>query len=237
MAARIGITARYRPAIRSFSVHEGYVDEVARAGGLPIIVPFGDVSQCDPIVRSLDGVMLTGGEDVDPSRWGGPAQQDGYRYYPERDDFEIHLARTAMKYGLPVLGICRGCQILHVAAGHTLIPHVPDTFGDLVAHRKSIAEPSLHFVTLVEESRVANAYAQQRLLVTSYHHQGLHFDANMDSSWRVAARADDSLIEAIEYVGDSWVVGVLWHPELPAQNDSGHSDPLISAFVGAARGG
>ncbi len=234
MTPRIGITARYRKALRSYCVHEGYVDEVVRAGGLPVLVPFGDASRCADVLRSIDGLMLTGGEDMDPSRYGGAGRQDGYDYFPDRDDFELALAGMALEAGVPTLGICRGCQILHVAAGHTLIPHVPDVLGDLVAHRTSVTETSEHFVTLTEGSRVRDAYAQQSMLVTSYHHQGLEFGEDTDARWRVTARADDSLVEAIEYTGGSWAVGVLWHPELPVKGGSEAGDPLISAFVAAA---
>ncbi|MER5968973.1 gamma-glutamyl-gamma-aminobutyrate hydrolase family protein [Streptomyces sp. NPDC002055] len=231
---RIGITARYRPGIRSHCIQEGYVDHVARAGGLPLVIPYGDVSRCSEVLGALDGLMLTGGEDIDPSRCTGTIRQDDYTYYPERDDFELRLTRAALDAGLPTLGICRGCQILHVATGGSLISHVPDVLGDSVAHRSSLTEPSQHFVSLTEGSRVERAYAQRSLLVTSYHHQGLRFDARADSAWQVTACADDSLVEAIEYPGDHWTVGVLWHPELPVKESSDTCDPLIAAFVAAA---
>jgi len=230
----IGITVRYRKVTRNFCVQEEYVKKVARGGGLPILIPFGDVSNCNQILRSIDGLLLTGGEDIDPLRCGGDARQSGYDYDPDRDDFEIRLAQMAIEARLPTLGICRGCQVLYVATGNALIPHIPDILGDIVSHRKSVTEPSQHFVTLTEGSRVSNAYAQRSLFVTSYHHQGLQFNERTDSPWRATAYADDSLVEAIEYADKPWIVGVLWHPEVPANGNSGISDPLITAFVAAA---
>lgn len=231
MTPRIGITARYRKATRNFCVQEEYVKAVARAGGVRILIPFGDVSNCGQILCSIDGLLLTGGEDIDPLRCGGAARQSGYDYYPDRDDFEFRLTQIAIEARLPTLGICRGCQVLYVATGHALIPHIPDILGNLVSHRRSITEPSQHFVALTGGSRVLNAYAQRSLLVTSYHHQGLQFKERTGSPWRATAYSDDSLVEAIEYAGEPWIVGVLWQP---GEGNSETSDPLISAFVATA---
>ncbi|MFD0385372.1 gamma-glutamyl-gamma-aminobutyrate hydrolase family protein [Streptomyces stramineus] len=146
--------------------------------------------------------MLTGGEDMDPAYCRG-TRQPGYTYHPRRDAFELELAGAAIDAGLPTLGICRGAQVLYAATGNPLIPHVPDVTGGLVPHRASLTEPSQHAVTLAEGSTVARAYGERSLKVTSYHHQGLGEQTAGGIRWRVTARADDSLVEAIEREGRS----------------------------------
>ncbi|MFF7637539.1 gamma-glutamyl-gamma-aminobutyrate hydrolase family protein [Kitasatospora sp. NPDC008050] len=251
MQPRIGITARLRRSVQSHCVHQAYVDQVARAGGVPIIIPFGDEKLCEPVLSALDGLLLTGGEDIDPDHADGTPRQSRYDYHPDRDAFELRLATLALAAGLPTLGICRGCQVLHVATGNRLIADIPAVTDGSVAHRLSLTEPSRHQVTLAAGSKVARAYREPSVRVTSYHHQGLTMSERPDSRWRATAHSEDSLVEAIEQDGDGWAVGVLWHPELPATENADESpdrlipdqlspdplspDPLISAFVLAAR--
>ncbi|WP_305125706.1 gamma-glutamyl-gamma-aminobutyrate hydrolase family protein [Streptomyces odontomachi] len=236
MKPLIGITSRFRTAMQSHALHRGYVDQVVRAGGVPIIIPCIDENLCDPFLSRIDGLLLTGGEDMDPAYCTGTTRQDGYQYHPTRDAFELSLTTAALAAGLPTLGVCRGCQVLYAATGNPLISHVPDVNDGLVDHRKSLSEPSRHSVTLTGGSTVARAYRQRSIDVTSYHHQGLGEPAAGDYRWRVTARSDDSLGEAIEHVGDAWAVGVLWHPELPVPGDD-FQDPLVAAFVAAAGAG
>ncbi|WSJ66212.1 gamma-glutamyl-gamma-aminobutyrate hydrolase family protein [Kitasatospora sp. NBC_01302] len=259
MQPRIGITARLRRSVQSHCVHQAYVDQVARAGGVPIVIPFGDEKLCEPVLSALDGLLLTGGEDIDPAYADGTPRQPGYDYHPDRDAFELRLAALALAAGVPVLGICRGCQVLHVATGNRLIPDIPEVTDGSVAHRLSLTEPSRHLVTLAAEGVVARAYGERSRWVTSYHHQGLTMPEAPDARWRATAHSEDSLVEAIEQVEGGWAVGVLWHPELPATTNGGEipvpadpllpdslpadpllpdslpADPLISAFVTAAR--
>ncbi|AXK31841.1 gamma-glutamyl-gamma-aminobutyrate hydrolase family protein [Streptomyces armeniacus] len=236
MKPRIGITSRFRTSVQSHCIHQGYIDHVVRAGGLPVVIPCTDDALCEPYLSLVDGIMLTGGEDIDPAHCTGTTRQTGYAYQPVRDRFELRLTKAALESGTPVLGICRGCQILYAATDGPLLPHIPDVNGGVVTHRVSVTETSRHYVNLAEDGRVALAYGKQAVEVTSYHHQGLAEQEPGASPWRVTARSDDSLIEALELPGSAWVVGVLWHPELPADADGGEPDPLISAFVAAAAG-
>ena len=247
MRPKIGITARFRGAIQSHSVHRGYVDHVVRAGGLPLIIPHDDEALCEQMLASIDGLLLSGGEDIDPAvrpvapvapvAPGAPGvpRQEEYVYQPERDAFEIRLARLALEQEVPTLGICRGCQVLYVATGNSLIPNISDVTGNRVPHRLSLSEPSRHLVHLAEGSKVAAAYWRRSLLVISYHHQGLDYHDRPDARWRATASADDALVEAIERVDHPWMVGVLWHPELSVHGAAGHrADQIIAAFVAAA---
>ncbi|MER6313211.1 gamma-glutamyl-gamma-aminobutyrate hydrolase family protein [Streptomyces sp. NPDC001581] len=230
---RIGVTSRFRPAIDSHSIHRGYIDQVVRAGALPIVIPALDPEFCEEFLETVDGLLLTGGEDIDPAHCTGSAPQPDYTYHPRRDAFELRLARLALDRGLPVLGICRGSQILWSVTGNPLIPHIPDVNDGQVLHRTSLAETSRHVVSLAPAGRVADAYREAKIEVTSYHHQGLGEQVPGGLRWRVTAQAEDSLTEAFERedADGPWAVGVLWHPELPADDD--RTDPLISAFVSA----
>ncbi|MEU5092477.1 gamma-glutamyl-gamma-aminobutyrate hydrolase family protein [Streptomyces sp. NPDC021356] len=234
MIPRIGITSRFRRKIMSHSLHQGYADHVACAGGLPLMIPCIDPELSDAYLSTCDGLLLTGGEDIDPLYCTGTARQPDYTYHPRRDAFEMRLTRRALDRGIPVLGICRGTQVLYAATGNSLIPHIPDVNGGLVAHRASVTEPVPHSVTLAGESRVLAAYGQSTVKVTSYHHQGLGEQTPGDVRWRVTATADDLLPEAVEAEGDRWTVGVLWHPELPAEESRPGTDPLIASFVAAS---
>lgn len=205
-----------------------------RAGALPLVIPTAEAALCEDYIDVLDGLLLTGGEDIDPAYCTGTTRQSGYAYHPDRDAFELRLARLALDRGLPVLGICRGSQILWTATGNPLIPHIPDVNGGRILHRHSLTEPSRHGVTLAPGSKVADAYGTTAVKVMSYHHQGLGEQTPGDLRWRVTARADDAVVEAFERDDPAapWTVAVLWHPELPADDD--RTDPLIAAFVSAA---
>lgn len=230
---RIGVTTRFRSAIVSHSIHRGYIDQVVRSGALPIAIPTLDPEFCEAYLEVLDGLVLTGGEDIDPVFCPETPRQPDYTYHPRRDAFELRLARRALDRGMPVLGICRGSQILWSLTGNPLIPHLPDVNGGQVLHRSSLTEPAPHSVRLEPGSKVARAYGQPVVKVASLHHQGLGEQTPGDVRWRVTARADDSTVEAFERADTDapWAVGVLWHPELPADDD--RTDPLVAAFVRA----
>ncbi|MEU3073495.1 gamma-glutamyl-gamma-aminobutyrate hydrolase family protein [Streptomyces laurentii] len=230
---RIGVTSRFRQAIDSHALHHGYVDQVVRAGGLPTVLPTLDPEFCDELLENLDGLLLTGGEDIDPAHCTGSVRRPDYTYHPRRDAFELCLARRALDRGLPLLGVCRGSQILWSATGNPLIAHIPDVNHGQVLHRASLTKTSRHLVLLTSGSVVAEAYDEAKIEVTSYHHQGLGEQTSGDLRWRVTARAEDGLAEAFEQEDAEapWAVGVLWHPELPADD---WTDPLVSAFVSAA---
>jgi len=233
---RIAITARFHPDTRSYRVGEEYVEAIVRSNGQPYIVPFTESTVPDDLLSNVDGLLLTGGEDIDPAFCGNTPRLDDYPYYPLRDQFELSLAECALRRGLTTLGICRGCQILYVATAGKLIADIPTAVGTQVLHRISRTATSLHSVALESGSKVRQAYQQAAVTITSYHHQGLLVDNASRGTWQVSATSEDGLAEAIELIGPAWIVGVLWHPELPMDRSGGTSDKLIAEFVARAGG-
>jgi putative glutamine amidotransferase len=206
-----------------------YVDALHRAGAveaamLPVAV---DEAGAHARLERVDGLVLTGGGDVDPARYGQDGHPEVYGVSPERDAFELALARAAVARGLPTLAICRGIQVLNVALGGTLVQHLPDV-GGAQEHRRGV----LHDVVAEAGSRVRAALGRARTTVLSWHHQAVD---RVAAGLVVTARADDGTIEALEVDGPAWIVGVQWHPE-----DTAGTDPvqqrLFDVFVGRAAG-
>lgn len=205
-----------------------YADAVQRAGGLAILLPPDDEVARAPaqVLGLIDGLLLAGGSDVDPGTYGARPHPRTGATDPARDRFEIALAGAALERDLPVLGVCRGMQLLNVAAGGTLEQHVPDRLGhDL--HRDRPGAFAEHEVALAPGSLAARAAGEERHRVKSSHHQ-----APAELGEGVAATgapADgDGLVEAIELPARGFALGVLWHPE---------EDPasrVIGALVQAA---
>ena len=148
----------------------------------------------------------------------------------ERDRAELALTRRLLQESLPVLGICRGCQMINVALGGTLVVHVPDQFGDNVLHRVPPREPVPHPVSVDAESRLADILGTTQLTPSSWHHQALR---DVAEPLRVVARAPDGVVEAVELPEHAWLVAVQWHPELTAAADP-VQQRLFAALVEAS---
>ena len=190
-----------------------YLDAIRRAGGQEaamLEVPITD-DEADDIVRRFDGLVLIGGADVDPTRYGTERHPSTYGVQPDVDAFDLALARAAVRNGTPTLAICRGLQVLNVALGGTLIQHLPD-LPERQEHRDGV----LHEVDLKPGSKVAEAMGTARPMCSSFHHQAIDRLAPglSETGW-----ADDGTIEAVEAEGDAWIVGVQWHPEDTASDD------------------
>lgn len=226
----IGITAYGRNGDQQYYQYANYVGAVRGAGGVPILLP-PEETQIDTLVGLVDALLFTGGGDIDPSRYGGAGHSTIYRIDPTRDAFEIELARAAIAKNVPLLGICRGLQVLAIASGGCrLIPHVPDRFGEQVPHRVHQSQPTTHTVQLREQSKLAKMVNSQRTEVVSWHHQAVEKTPN---GWRAVGYAADGLIEALEHEHHPWAVALQWHPEMSLPNDC--SQALFKAFVAAGK--
>jgi putative glutamine amidotransferase len=224
--ARFGVWERVDAAL----LDRQYVDAVQRAGGVALMLPpdAGVAADPDRVLDVLDGLILAGGRDVDPAAYGAEphARTDPPR--SERDAFEIALARRAMERDLPVLGICRGMQVMNVARGGTLVQDLPEHVGH-ENHRRSLGtfEGNDHPVRLSDASLAAAAAGEVRHATLSHHHQGV--DRIGDGLTVTGWSEDDDVPEAIEDPRLRFALGVQWHPEA----DPG--SPVIAALVDAAR--
>ncbi len=200
-----------------FSVPCEYVDVIRLAGGVPVILPSveGEIPEA---LDAIHGLILPGGGDVDPAHYGGARHEANYGISQERDGFEMQLARTALGMrDLPILCVCRGMQLLNVALGGDLVPHIPDHFGDRVAHRKPERMPVEHDVRIDPTSRLADLFGATELVVQSVHHQAVK---TLGRGLRAIAWSPDGVIEAVESTEHPFVVALQWHPELGALSDA-----------------
>lgn len=225
----IGITTYSRNEAGEVSLPGAYLDAVQVASGIPILLP-PHSSRVDRLLEKIDGLILTGGGDIEPSRYGGVAHPTIYLVDTERDEFEFALAQAALNSQIPTLGICRGMQVLSVASGATLIPHVPEVYGDAIAHRLDHPRrPTSHPVQFEADSRLAEIMGDVHINVMSWHHQAIK---TVPDGWRCVAKAADGLLEAIESVHHPWAIGVQWHPELSPENPT--HQRLFQALIKAS---
>ena len=213
---------------------QDYLASVEQAGARPRVLEVTESPR--KVLAEVDGVLLTGGGDVDPVFYGEDRHPLTHDAEPGRDEFEIDLARRAMTDGVPVLAICRGTQVLNVAAGGTLVQDIPSAVDRDLGH--SIAEPkdqACHDIDIVTGTRLSAVLGGRMdagcsCRVNSRHHQSV---GRPGDGLIVSARASDGVIEAIEKPDAAFCIGVQWHPENFWQ--SGEFSPLFDAFVRAAR--
>jgi putative glutamine amidotransferase len=209
-------------------VQRTYPAAVQRAGGLALVLPPDEaaVGDPDPLLDRIDALLLAGGADVDPATYGAEPDPATGPTWPERDRFEVALARRALERGIPLLGVCRGMQIMNVALGGTLVQHLDDVIGT-DRHRHTPGAFGDHEVRLVPGSLAARAAGADRLAVKSHHHQGVDELGRglAETGWSV----DEELVEAIELPDHEFALGVLWHPEEDERS------PVIVSLVEAAR--
>jgi putative glutamine amidotransferase len=203
---------------------------VRRADGIPLLLPegFEDGDASAAILDAIDGLILSGGADLDPASYGADPHPATDPPRPERDRFELALARGAVERDLPLLGICRGMQTLNVALGGTLVQHLPDLVGS-DRHRVQLGVFGEHEVRLEPGSLAARASGAERLRVKSHHHQGV---AELGEGLVASGFSEpDRVIEAIELPERRFALGVLWHCEEDERS------ALFGALVAAGRGG
>jgi len=209
--ARIGITTGPGPSPHGpvTAVERAYADAVVLAGGVPLQLPvLGPVHAAD-VLASIDGLLLSGGGDVDPACYGQQAIPAVHEVDPERDAWEIALVR-ARPPAMPLLGICRGAQVLNVACGGTLVQDLPERTS---AEHRAIDRPGdeIHVVELTAGSQVRKIVGVDDVRANTLHHQSVD---ELGAGLTVVGWADDGTIEAIEADDGAPVVGVQWHPEL-----------------------
>ncbi len=220
-------------------VNAGYVHAVRAAGALPVILsPLVGAEHAALALEGMDGLLLTGGEDLDPAWYGAVPSPRLGRVDRLRDRFELALFAAARQRGLPVLGICRGLQLVNVALGGTLWQDLPTERPTHVAHDPPAARDArTHAVRLAAGSAAAAAVGATALTVNSFHHQAVR---DLAAGLRPTGWADDGVIEAFEGEdGAGWLLAVQWHPEEmhadPAAPDRGLFSALVEAAAAAPR--
>ena len=231
---------RYRPLIAVVAYHLGgdrvarwpeggygvpslYLDALRRAGARTLILAPGEEGKPEELLEPFDGLLLVGGGDIDPARYGGTANEHVYGVEPDRDEAEIALLGAADRIAMPTLCICRGIQIMNVAFGGTLHGHLPDVPG-LQVHGVPLDESqTIHEVQPEPGSRLAAVTKSPSLACLSHHHQGID---RLGDGLAVTGRTEDGLIESIERIvldpedtQATWMLGVQWHPEETAEHD------------------
>jgi putative glutamine amidotransferase len=225
------LVAQGEPPRTELALGERYLEAVRAAGGMPVILAPVDTDAIDSLLNHLDAVCLSGGPDLDPAAYGVAAHPELGPTQPELDRFELALARAAVARGLPVLGLCRGMQVLNVALGGSLHQHVPDLDGGLNHRQDRLSGEPSHRVTLERDSRLTKVIGRRYVEVNSFHHQAPHV---LGRGLTVAGRAPDGLVEAIEVSGRRFTFGVQWHAECLV--DRPEHLALFRGLVRAARG-
>ncbi|WP_338079879.1 gamma-glutamyl-gamma-aminobutyrate hydrolase family protein [Antrihabitans stalactiti] len=226
----IGVTtyiedARYGAwETRSAVLPQVYFDAILRAGGVPVLIPpVGDGHR--ELVRRFDGLVLSGGADVDPGLYGHEPHERTRNTRPDRDAFELSLLEQARAAELPIFAVCRGMQLLNVALGGTLVQHLPDTLG----HDEHLPTPGVYGSQTVETldgSKVAQIVGAE-VTVRCHHHQAIDI---LGAGLRATAWSTNGVIEAVENDDETYLLGVQWHPEEDVTDTR-----LFAALVDAAR--
>jgi gamma-glutamyl-gamma-aminobutyrate hydrolase PuuD len=221
----IGITTYVTPAKWSYWELEAalipadYVRAVERAGGRALLVPPSE-DGVEETLQALDGLLFSGGSDLDPSLYNQERHEETFGIHEARDRAELALLEAALARDMPVLAICRGSQVMNVARGGDLVQHLPEVVGD-EKHKHTPGTFADHDVTLEEGTRLGSLLGE-RAQVKSHHHQGI---GRIGEGLEVAAHAEDGSVEAVEDPDRRFAVGVLWHPE--AGEDARLFDELV----------
>lgn len=230
----IGITAKWEYTGGDPSRVEGnhllpetYVRSVRTAGGTPILLPATfDAEVRSAYLRLCDGILLSGGGDVNPAFFGEEPSRHLGNVDPLRDAFEISLCQEALEQDVPLLAICRGVQVLNVAAGGTLIQDIPSTVPNAIQHaQKAPVWHASHAIEVMPDTLLFRIWKVNRLYVNSFHHQAI---GEVASEFSVSARTADGIVEAIESRRHRFVLGVQFHPE----GAGDHNPHMKALFVG-----
>lgn len=227
----IGVTASLREG--TVTLENDVLDSILMAGGIPYILPYtNDVSVIKEIINHIDGLLLSGGVDIDPTLFGEEPIPNLGEIMPERDTLEILLIEKALEVNLPILAICRGVQILNIAAGGNMYQDLYSQKGNLLQHAQRAPRTHLsHFVRTNEGSLLQAISHCTEFKVNSFHHQAVKDPAQ---GFMISAISSDGVVEAIESVKHFFVLGVQWHPEHVTKFDE-VSKQIFSSFIDASK--
>lgn len=225
----IALTTRPKNKEGKYELSAQYTNAVKRAGGIPLLVPPSGKFE-EELFEIVDGIILTGGGDIDPVFYGGESHAKIYGLDEERDEFEIPLAREIVKRKIPALPICRGIQVLNVALGGTLIEHLPDATDGSITHRVENPEGILHSHRIEKTSKLFGIIGHENVQAVSWHHQAVK---DIAPDLIPVAFAPDGIVEALEMKDHPFLIAVQWHPEMSADHDA-IEQRLFDALIQAA---
>ena len=233
----IGITTRLFDDPDGFPVlgaRHLYAESISRAGGSPLLIPLtDDQSLLNRLFDLCDGLVIHGGEDIDPARYGEPPHPELGRTAPLRDELEIALVRRAWGAPKPLLGICRGLQVMNVALGGSLYQDIPSQCAGAIRHSSTSYTELVHEISFEASSRLGSLFGGNSCSVNSLHHQSVK---EVASELRLVARAPDGVVEALEAPDRPFFVGVQCHPEALWQKLEPRWIGLFEGLVEASRG-
>lgn len=226
------MAGRPRIGITSCSKNADYEESVRRAGGEPVLLDWSVLGSATEALSGVDGILMTGGPDVDPGEYGEERQPHVVSLAPSaRDRFELALAREALARDAPLLAICRGMQVLNVAAGGSLVQDIPTSVPGALPHQLSEPKNAIaHVVRVAPGSRIAQLLSETEIAVNSRHHQAVQ---RVGQGLEVTATAPDGIIEGLEKPEARFCVAVEWHPENFV--DTGEFLPLFEGLVRASK--
>jgi putative glutamine amidotransferase len=232
----IGLTCSRIPnqdGFPAFGVNETYSRSISTAGGIPILIPL-ELSKSDlaALLDRVDGMVFTGGYDIDPHKYGGQPHPKVMHIDQDRDELELQLVEIMIEQGLPILGICRGLQVINVAMGGTLYEDLPQQFPSSIQHNNhDMPRDHLsHLVAVENDSLLARIMTSKQVQVNSLHHQGVR---KLGNHLLPTAYSPDGLVEAFELPGIPFGLAVQWHPEELQEHETQRK--LFQVFVGACQ--
>jgi len=230
----IGVTSITNPDNkRVYEVECRYLESIVESGGIPEIIPTNiKLEDCRQIISRINGLLIPGGMDINPLTYGEDPHPTVRYSIKQHDKIEIELVRLAREYNIPVIGICRGAQVINVAFGGNLYQDIAIQFKNEICHRQVLSnfDETTHIVVIEENSYIGRLLGKQILEVNSHHHQSIR---RVAEGFSVAARARDGVIEAIEST-DGMIIGIQWHPE-KLFYVSEESQKLFRDFIGRCK--
>lgn len=207
------------------------MEAITRGGGIPLVLPYlTDEGAMNQLAQQIDGLYLTGGNDIDPTYFGEEPHPNLGSVNPERDRFEIAFIKKILQRKKPILGVCRGCQVLNVAMGGTMYQDIyAQMNGELLQHQQNAPfDHASHFVNVAKGSLLEEIVGTEQIMVNSRHHQA---NRNVGDDLAVCGTANDGVLEAIEGTNDFFVLGVQWHPENLISNGDISSKKIFDYFI------
>ncbi|AXI08170.1 gamma-glutamyl-gamma-aminobutyrate hydrolase family protein [Oceanobacillus sp. 143] len=229
----IGVTPSMEVSQIRYSVMNDNIKAILQAGGIPVILPYLSKNEdLNQIANQIDGLYATGGDDIDPTLFGEEPHPKLGTIIPARDRFEIALTKKMLELKKPILGVCRGAQILNIAAGGDMYQDIYEQIDrNLLQHaQKAPRGYGSHFVDVLEGSLLHQLAGSRKLRVNSYHHQA---NRSVPTGFQISGYASDSVIEAVESTVHPFVLGVQWHPEAMAADTDETSWKIYRGFVAA----